>query len=57
MRNRTTFRIDDTLKLRFNKLCEEVGVSCSEMLRRMILLIVSEDNKYDILKKRGVIDV
>ena len=44
------------LKLRSNEVCEKVIVSCSEMLRMMILLIVSGDSKYDLIKKGWVID-
>ena len=51
MQGKMSVRIDNTLKSRFNRICDEVGVSCSEMLRRVILLTISRDNRYAILRK------
>ena len=50
MQNRTTFRIDKNLKEQFRILCEKKDVSCSEMLRRMILMWIGKDSGYDYVK-------
>lgn len=46
MKNRTTFRIDENLKKQFKTFCEKKDVSCSEMLRRMILMLIGKESKY-----------
>jgi hypothetical protein len=44
MRNRTTFRIDGNLKEQFRTYCKEQDVSCSEMLRSMILMWIGKES-------------
>lgn len=53
MRNRTTFRIDENLKEQFRIFCEKKDVSCSEMLRRMILMWIGKESEQDLILKEG----
>jgi hypothetical protein len=46
--DRIFFKIDDELKKKFLIICSEMGVNCSEMLRRMILLQVSKGSGYKL---------
>lgn len=48
MQDRMTCKIDENLKNQFRTFCEEKDVSCSEMLRRMILILVGKESKYII---------
>ena len=50
MRNVTTFRIDENLKEQFRKFCEKKDVSCSEMLRRLILMWIGKESEHDSIK-------
>jgi len=54
MRNRITCRIDENLKEQFRTLCEEKDVSCSEMLRRMILMLIGKESERELNIKRSV---
>ena len=48
MKNRLTFKIDGNLKEQFRTFCEDKDVSCSEMLRRLILMLMRKENKFII---------
>ena len=54
MRNRTTFRIDENMKEQFRTFCENKDVSCSEMLRRMILMWIGKESENEFIIKRSV---
>ena len=47
MRNRITLRIDENLKRQFAKLCEKKDVSCSDMLRRLILMWIGKQSEQE----------
>jgi antitoxin component of RelBE/YafQ-DinJ toxin-antitoxin module len=47
MRNRLTCRIDENLKRQFAKLCEMNDVSCSDMLRRLILMWIGKESEHE----------
>jgi antitoxin component of RelBE/YafQ-DinJ toxin-antitoxin module len=51
MRNRTTFRIDENMKEQFRTFCENKDVSCSEMLRRMILMLIGKESEMNLILK------
>jgi hypothetical protein len=53
MQNRTTFRIDENMKEQFRTFCENKDVSCSEMLRRMILMWIGKESEQDLILKEG----
>ena len=55
MRKRITCRIDENLKKQFRKFCEEKDVSCSEMLRRLILMWIGKESDQEFNIKGGVI--
>lgn len=57
MRNRITCRIDENLKKQFTKFCEEKDVSCSEMIRRLILMWVGKESEQESNIKRGINNV
>jgi antitoxin component of RelBE/YafQ-DinJ toxin-antitoxin module len=46
MKNTTTFRIDKNLKEQFRSYCEKKDVSCSDMLRRLILMWIGNENNF-----------
>ena len=49
MRNRITLRIDENLKRQFAKLCEKKDVSCSDMLRRLILMWIGKESEKEVI--------
>jgi len=51
MRNRITCRIDENLKDQFRTFCEKKDVSCSEMLRRLILMWIGKESEHDLILK------
>jgi len=50
MHNKISVRIDSGLKEGFRTSCEEKDVSCSEMLRRLILMWIGKESEHDIIK-------
>ena len=54
MKNRITCRIDEDLKKQFRKFCEKKDVSCSEMLRRLILMWIGKESEQDLILERSV---
>jgi antitoxin component of RelBE/YafQ-DinJ toxin-antitoxin module len=54
MRNRITCRIDENLKGQFRTFCEDKDVSCSEMLRRMILMLIGKESEQEFNIERSV---
>ena len=51
MRNRITCRVDKNLKEQFSTYCEEKDVSCSEMLRRLILMWIGKESEHELSVK------
>ncbi|WP_156095932.1 ribbon-helix-helix protein, CopG family [Methanobacterium sp. SMA-27] len=51
MLNRMTFRIDENLKEQFRTFCEKKDISCSEMLRRLILMWIGKESEHDLILK------
>lgn len=43
MQDRITCRIDENLKKQFTIFCEKEDVSCSEMMRRLILMWIDKE--------------
>jgi len=48
MKNSTTFRIDENLKEEFKKFYEKKDVSCSDMLRRLILMWIGKESEQEL---------
>jgi metal-responsive CopG/Arc/MetJ family transcriptional regulator len=57
MRKRITCRLDENLKKQFRKFCEEKDVSCSEMLRRMILMLIGKESEMNLILKGAYVNV
>jgi|GEM_PF-4423600 len=53
MKSKSSFRIDENLKEQFKHLCEKKDVSCSEMLRRLILMWIDKEFNHN----KGIINV
>jgi len=51
MHSKISVRIDNGLKEGFRTFCEEKDVSCSEMLRRMILMLIGKESEHDYTKE------
>jgi hypothetical protein len=53
MKKSTTFRIDKNLKEQFSSYCEKKDVSCSDMLRRLILMWIGKESENEFIIKRS----
>jgi hypothetical protein len=50
MHSKMSIRIYGGLKKDFKASCEEKDVSCSEMLRRLILMWIGKESEHDTIK-------
>jgi hypothetical protein len=54
MNGKISVRIDGGLKENFRTSCEEKDISCSEMLRQLILMWIGKESEQEFNNKRSV---